>query len=203
MGVCGAGSWKEGKAGRSESSNEEYHKSWEKGVNFCKRIPKDFLLFPNFYPVGDTKWLRRCDGVWIMYEDTLSWGLLAELALYVEMGCLPFRLDKAREHLKWKRMQLLALKKKELKDEEIEELCRKVDYLLASAVVLGLFGPFKPGELGYVLEESDRRLSVRGMVNYSAYAGSLALYEIGPEGMRVICSPPMLTGLSSTGMLGM
>jgi len=49
------------KQGRSESSNEEYHKSWEKGVNFCKRIPKDFLLFPNFYPVS-TKWLRRCDG---------------------------------------------------------------------------------------------------------------------------------------------
>jgi len=82
-------------------------------------------------------------------------------------------------------MQLLALKKKELKDEEIEEFCQKVDYVLASAVVLGLFGPFKPSELGYVLEESDRRLSVREMMNYSAYAGSLALYEIGPEGVCV------------------
>ena len=74
------------------------------------------------------------------------------------------------------------MKKKELKDE-IEEFCRKVDYLLVSAVVLGLFGrSSRGGELGYVLEESDRRLSVREMVNYSAYAGSLALYEIGPEG---------------------
>jgi hypothetical protein len=54
--------------------------------------------------------------------------------------------------------------------------------VLASAVVLGLFGPFKPSELGYVMEKSDRRLSVREMMDYSAYAGSLALYEIGPEG---------------------
>jgi len=61
----------------------------------------------------------------------------------------------------------------------------RFDYVLASAVVLGLFGPFKPSELWYVLEESDRRLSVREMMNYSAYAGSLALYEIGPEGVCV------------------
>jgi hypothetical protein len=166
---------------KNESSNEEYRKSWEKGVNFCKKVPKDFLLFPNFYPVS-TKWLRRCDGVWIMYEDPLSWSLLAELALYVEMWCLPFRFDKAREHLKRRRLQLLAFEGKDLKDEEIEEFCQKVDYVLASAVVLGLFGPFKPSELGYVLEESDRRLSVREMMDHSAYAGSLALYEIGPEG---------------------
>ena len=170
------------KRGGSEFSNEEYRKSWERGVNFCKRVPKDFLLFPNFYPVGDTKWLRRCDGVWIVYEDSLSWSILAELALYVEMGCLPFRFDKAREHLKWKRVRLLALRGKELKDEEIEELYQKIDYVLASAVVLGLFGPFKPSELGYVMEKSERRLSVREMVNHSAYAGSLALYEIGSEG---------------------
>jgi hypothetical protein len=170
------------KRGGSESLNEEYRKSWEKGVNFCKKVPKDFLLFPNFYPVG-TKWLRRCDGVWIMYEDSLSWSLLAELALYVEMGCLPFRFDKAREYLKRKRLQqLFVFERKDLKDEEIEEFCQKVDYVLASAVVLGLFGPFKPSELGYVMEKSDRRLSVREMMDYSAYAGSLALYEIGPEG---------------------
>jgi len=171
------------KQGGSGSSNgEEYHRSWEKGVNFCKKIPKDFLMFPNFYPVGGTKWLRRCDGVWIMYEDPLSWSLLAELALYVEMWCLPFRFDKAREHLKRRRLQLLAFEGRDLKDEEIEEFCQKVDYVLASAVVLGLFGPFKPSELGYVLEESDRKLSVREMIDHSAYAGSLALYEIGPEG---------------------
>jgi hypothetical protein len=168
--------------GSGFSNGEEYCRSWEKGVNFCKKIPKDFLMFPNFYPVGGTKWLRRCDGVWIMYEDPLSWSLLAELALYVEMWCLPFRFDKAREHLKRRRLQLLAFEGKDLKDEEIEEFCQKVDYVLASAVVLGLFGPFKPSELGYVLEESDRKLSVREMVNYSAYAGGLALYEIGSEG---------------------
>jgi len=163
-------------------SGEEHRKCWEKGVSFCKKVPRDFLLFPNFYPVG-TKWLRRCDGVWIMYEDSLSWSLLAELALYVEMGCLPFRFDKAREHLKRKRLQqILVFEGKDLKDEEIEEFCQKVDYVLASAVVLGLFGPFKPSELGYVPEKSDRRLSLREMVEYSAYAGSLALYEIGPEG---------------------
>jgi hypothetical protein len=170
------------KQGGSGFSNGEDYRSWEKGVNFCKKIPKDFLMFPNFYPVGGTKWLRRCDGVWIMYEDPLSWSLLAELALYVEMWCLPFRFDKAREHLKRRRLQLLAFEGKDLKDEEIEEFCQKVDYVLASAVVLGLFGPFKPSELGYVLEESDRKLSVREMVNYSAYAGGLALYEIGSEG---------------------
>jgi hypothetical protein len=117
-----------------------------------------------------------------MYEDPLSWSLLAELALYVEMWCLPFRFDKAREHLKRRRLQLLAFEGKDLKDEEIEEFCQKVDYVLASAVVLGLFGSFKPSELGYVLEESDRKLSVREMMDHSAYAGSLALYEIGPEG---------------------
>jgi hypothetical protein len=169
--------------GRRVKQDEEYHKSWEKGVNFCKKVPKDFLLFPNFYPLEGTKWLRRCDGVWIRYEDSLSWSLLAELALYVEMGCLPFRFDKAREYLKRKRLQqLLVFERKDLKDEEIEEFCQKVDYVLASAVVLGLLGPFKPGELGYVLEKSDRRLSVREMIDHSAYAGSLALYEIGPEG---------------------
>jgi len=162
--------------------DEKYYRSWERGVNFCKKIPKDFLMFPNFYPVEGTKWLRRCDGVWIMYEDPLSWSLLAELALYVEMWCLPFRFDKAREHLKRRRLQLLAFEGKDLKDEEIEEFCQKVDYVLASAVVLGLFGSFKPSELGYVLEESDRKLSVREMMDHSAYAGSLALYEIGPEG---------------------
>jgi hypothetical protein len=166
----------------SEEDLERSSRILEECSKFCDRIPGHFLMYPNFYPVDEH--FRRCDGVWIRYADPLARDIFLEMSLNVEMGGLPYRFDLARDHF-WK--TLLHALQNELSEEEksdkqvLEELtqfCRQVaDYMLGSAVVVGLFGPFKPSELGYEIQQPQKELDQRELPYHSMYAGSMALYE--------------------------
>jgi hypothetical protein len=166
----------------SEEDLERSYRILEESSKFCDRIPERFLMFPNFYPVGEQ--FRRCDGVWIKYTDPLACDLFLEMSLNVEMGGLPYRFDLAREHF---RETFLHTLQKEFSEEEksdkqfleeLTEFCYQMaDYMLGSAVAVGLFGPFKPSELGYEVQQPQRELDQRELPYHSMYAGSMALYE--------------------------
>jgi hypothetical protein len=171
----------------SEEDLEKSSRILEESSKFCDRIPEHFLMFPNFYPVGEL--FRRCDGVWIRYTDPLAQEIFLEMSLNVEMGGLPYRFDLARDHL---RETFLNALKNELSEEEksdrqaLEELTQfchlLADYMLGSAVAVGLFGPFRPSELGYEIQQPQKELDQRELPYHSMYAGSMALYETDRTG---------------------
>jgi hypothetical protein len=54
--------------------------------------------------------------------------------------------------------------------------------MLGSAVAVGLFGPFKPSELGYEVQQPQKELDQRELPYHSMYAGGMALYETDQTG---------------------
>jgi len=168
---------------------EEEIEKIRKGAKFCDRIPDDFLMFPNVYYAEDCNAFRRCDRVWIRYDDRFSSAILDDMLRITEAGGLPLTFYAARclfrkSYIRYARYTSWELDNLLWREEgrEVEETLNMIaDYILASTIVCGFFGPYKPSELGYVPQPSqdeDHEAYKNDTIwGYSIYAGGMALYE--------------------------
>jgi hypothetical protein len=169
---------------QEEIESDPGYEALQLGSKFCDRIPKDLLMFPNFYFIHAKMLARRCDGLWIDYIDPIAVKAILSVYHPVEVSGLPIQFELAREVFRNTYLSQFEADFAEQGDEGMEEFFTLAphieliaDYMLGSAIATALFGPYKPSEFGYVPDFDHSGFSEDEMEEYSVYSGSMALYE--------------------------
>ncbi len=170
---------------QEEVETDPGYEALKLGAKFCDRLPKDLLMFPNFYFVYEKMLIRRCDGLWIDYIDPIAVRAIQSVYHSVEVSGLPVQFELAREIFREVYLSQFEASLVDKGDEGMKEFIELAphtaliaDYMLGSAIATALFGPYKPSELGYVPEFEYSDFSEDETEDYSVYCGSMALYEV-------------------------
>lgn len=124
-----------------------------------ENLPDDYLLYPNGILINNK--FRRCDGVWIIFEDEMSLRLLKNAEFIISQGGYANT-----------KIGYLALAHVEKIEVDL------ITFAIAQLVSTGALGEFTPSELGYIPEQG----TVDYKENYCIYCGQMALWETSLEG---------------------
>lgn len=135
---------------------EELEATIESACKIIDRLPDYYLLAPLVHLAPDG-WFRRCDGVWLYYEDPLTYQLVYNASFSAFFGGYPIPYE-------------LFLSRYANNSEQAV-------FSLGQALATGAVGEYKPSELGYVPSKHRKTEMRKNNGCENIYCGDLALWE--------------------------